>query len=101
MAATQNAFSERFSQYGFNFFDMLTSDVMHEVEIGVWKSVFIQLLRLLDAFPGNLANLLDARCVDRILVSSTWPVLIHVEGSDKSLPLERIPYADFGTTCPK
>ncbi|KAJ3517693.1 hypothetical protein NMY22_g13906 [Coprinellus aureogranulatus] len=58
---TRNAFSERLSPYGFNLFDMLTSDVMHEVELGVWKSLFIQLLRLLEALPSKPTNVLDSR----------------------------------------
>ncbi|KAJ3533934.1 hypothetical protein NMY22_g7130 [Coprinellus aureogranulatus] len=61
LVANTNAFSDRFSPYGFNLFDMLTSDVMHEVELGVWKSLFIQLLRLLDVSPSHPAHILDSR----------------------------------------
>ncbi|KAJ3531757.1 hypothetical protein NMY22_g8020 [Coprinellus aureogranulatus] len=61
LVPTRNAFSERLSPYGFNLFDMLTSDVMHEVELGVWKSLFIQLLRLLEALPSKPTNILDSR----------------------------------------
>ena len=49
------------SKYGFNLFEMLVVDVMHEVELGVWKAVFIQLLRLLEATKKGTVNELDAR----------------------------------------
>lgn len=40
---------------------MLVVDIMHEVDLGVWKSLFIQLLRLLEATKKGLLNILDAR----------------------------------------
>lgn len=36
---------------------------MHEVDLGVWKSLFIQLLRLLEATGKGLLNALDVRQV--------------------------------------
>jgi len=36
---------------------------MHEVEQGVWKALFIHLLRMLDSKGGSLINELDMRCV--------------------------------------
>lgn len=59
--SVQNAFSARLSQYGFNLFRMLVVDVMHVVELGVWKALFIQLLRLLEAVLKGSMNVLDAR----------------------------------------
>jgi hypothetical protein len=50
-----------YSKLGFNVFSMLVVDVMHEVDLGVWKSLFIQLLRLLEATKKGLLNTLDAR----------------------------------------
>ncbi|KAJ3542068.1 hypothetical protein NMY22_g3642 [Coprinellus aureogranulatus] len=61
LVPARNAFSERLSPFGFNLFDMLTSDVMHEVELGVWKSLFIQLLRMLEVSPSNPSHILDSR----------------------------------------
>ena len=49
----QNAFSERLSPHRFDVFDIPAVDVLHEVEIGVWKSLFIHLLRLLETIPGT------------------------------------------------
>ena len=36
---------------------------MHEPEGGVWKLLFIHLLRMLDTLPGAKLNELDSRCV--------------------------------------
>ena len=61
----QNAFSEKLMPLGFNMFDILVVDLMHEVELGVWKSVFIHLLRLLDCHDEGLKHELDRRQVSR------------------------------------
>ncbi|KAJ7062848.1 hypothetical protein C8F01DRAFT_105567 [Mycena amicta] len=45
---TKNAFIERLGQ-GFDLHRMLVVDFMHEFELGVWKNVFIHLIRLLHA----------------------------------------------------
>jgi hypothetical protein len=42
---------------------MLVVDLMHEVEQGVWKALFIHLLRMLDSKGGSLINELDLRYV--------------------------------------
>jgi len=57
----QNAFSSKLSSFGFNMFDMLVVDLMHEVELGVWRAIFIQLLRILDYTNENLKHELDRR----------------------------------------
>ena len=56
----QNAFSEKLSQFGFNFFSIFLVDFMHEFELGVWKKIFIHLLRILECIPGA-TNLLNCR----------------------------------------
>ncbi|TBU55610.1 hypothetical protein BD310DRAFT_825501, partial [Dichomitus squalens] len=43
----QSAFSTRFYEHDVNFYDLLAPDLMHEFELGVWKGVFIHLMRLL------------------------------------------------------
>lgn len=40
---------------------MLVPDLMHEWELGVWKALFIHLLRMLNASDKNLMNKLDER----------------------------------------
>jgi len=52
-------FSDKLSLFDFNMFDMLVVDLMHEVELGVWKAVFIHLLCLLDCDNGTLKHELD------------------------------------------
>ena len=42
---------------------MLVVDLMHEVELGVWKAVFIHLLRILDCESESLKHELDRRYV--------------------------------------
>lgn len=68
----QNAFSARLAKLGFNIFSALVVDLMHEVDLGVWKSLFIQLLRLLEATGKGLLNTLDIRQVRFMKVA--WPV---------------------------
>ncbi|KAH6884040.1 hypothetical protein BKA70DRAFT_1446082 [Coprinopsis sp. MPI-PUGE-AT-0042] len=46
----QNTFSTHLGQFGFNIYQSLVVDLMHEFEIGVWKRVYIHLLCLLEAF---------------------------------------------------
>jgi hypothetical protein len=53
----QNAFSCRLGPLGFNYFSMLLVDLLHEVELGVWKSLFIHLLRILESHKRDGANL--------------------------------------------
>lgn len=61
MVFLQNAFSDKLSPLGFNHFQMFVVDLMHEFELGVWKSLFIHLLRMLDAFDSRLLDELDRR----------------------------------------
>ena len=42
---------------------MLVVDLLHEFELGVWKALFIHLLRLLEASDKGAINTLDARYV--------------------------------------
>ena len=40
-------------------FEMLVVDLMHEIELGVWKTLFIHLLRLLESQHSTLRHELD------------------------------------------
>jgi len=40
---------------------MLVVDLMHEVELGIWRTLFIHLLRMLNALDKTLVNELDRR----------------------------------------
>ena len=59
----QNSFSKLVESSGeFDIFRVLLSDVVHDVEIGVWLMIFIHLLRMLDAKDETLKAELDRRC---------------------------------------
>ena len=58
----QNAFSVVLSSFGFDFHKMLTVDVLHEVELGVWKALFAHLMRMLHACGADKVHELDRRC---------------------------------------
>ena len=57
----QNIFSKIFSTEGFNFFKMLTVDLMHEIELGVWKSIFTHLVQMLYTLGAPIVDQLNAR----------------------------------------
>ncbi|CEL58458.1 hypothetical protein RSOLAG1IB_12126 [Rhizoctonia solani AG-1 IB] len=44
---TINAFSRRLGEFKFNIFETFVVDLLHEVELGVWKSVLKHLVRVL------------------------------------------------------
>lgn len=48
---------------GFVIYLALVVDLMHEFELGVWKNLFIHLLRILEAQNPNLIRELDRRYV--------------------------------------
>ena len=45
----------------FDFFSLLVVDLMHEFELGVWKSLFIHLIRILVAQGGTAIQEFNAR----------------------------------------
>ncbi|KAF7349533.1 hypothetical protein MSAN_01743700 [Mycena sanguinolenta] len=58
---TSNAFSDRLSKFGLDPFKMLVPDFMHEFELGVFKSFFIHLLRILYAHGDSAIATLNQR----------------------------------------
>jgi hypothetical protein len=64
-------------------FGMLAVDLMHEVELGVWKAVFIHLLRVLDCQNESLKHELDRR--------QAWFEAQKVAGTDISIRFREIP----------
>ncbi|KAF8057993.1 hypothetical protein FPV67DRAFT_1429294 [Lyophyllum atratum] len=56
-----NAFSKRLSDLDFNLYSMLVVDLLHEFELGVWRALFIQLVRILHAINSLLVNEMDRR----------------------------------------
>jgi hypothetical protein len=58
----QNAFSQRLAHLNFDLYAMLVVDLMHDFEIGGWKSFFIHLLRILESQnPVHLCAEMDRR----------------------------------------
>ncbi|THU90004.1 hypothetical protein K435DRAFT_676718 [Dendrothele bispora CBS 962.96] len=58
---TVNTFSNRFYKFGTNFFLMFVPDVLHEIELGVWKAILTHLIRILFAYGNDTVQELDAR----------------------------------------
>lgn len=46
---------------GFNVFLTLCVDLLHELELGIWKSVFIHLLRMLESVSQAQKYKMDVR----------------------------------------
>ncbi|KJA13829.1 hypothetical protein HYPSUDRAFT_99722, partial [Hypholoma sublateritium FD-334 SS-4] len=57
LVPTENAFSKKLSGFGFNLFSIFLVDFMHEFELGVWKKIFIHLLRILECVHGSTDQL--------------------------------------------
>ncbi|GJE96476.1 hypothetical protein PsYK624_126730 [Phanerochaete sordida] len=57
----RNAFSIRLADLGFNFYEILMQDLLHEWEVGNFKAVLIHLLRLLYWLPGDQIQELNQR----------------------------------------
>lgn len=54
----QNAFA-KLDKLDFN--QMLVVDLLHEYELGIWKSLFAHLVRILESVDGNAVDELNAR----------------------------------------
>ncbi|KAG8692955.1 hypothetical protein FRC09_010842, partial [Ceratobasidium sp. 395] len=50
---TENAFSRRLLPLGFDFFKIFVVDLLHEIELGVWKSLLTHLLRIIHSCGGE------------------------------------------------
>ncbi|KAJ3019645.1 hypothetical protein NUW54_g25 [Trametes sanguinea] len=60
-SAMQSAFSRRLVSFGFNIYCTLVPDVMHEVELSVWKSTLMHLVCILVAQGASTVNMFNAR----------------------------------------
>lgn len=95
----QNAFSERLGELLFDFFRMLVVDLLHEFEIGVWKAIFIHMLRILQAEGGeDLVAELNRRYVPHFGIDQL-PDFVKV--SAKCRRSGEPPYASFTTMSPR
>lgn len=66
-------------------FDLFVVDFLHEVEIGVWKSLFIHLIRILQEVNPALIHELDRRCVS-LLTTFLYLVLSEIPLSFRNMP---------------
>ena len=57
----QSAFSERFSSFGCNVYDLFVPNLMHKFELGAWKGMFTHLIRVLIAVGQDGCQRLDER----------------------------------------
>jgi hypothetical protein len=46
---------------GLNVYVLLTVDLLHEVELGVWKALFTHIIRILSVYCPECVNELDRR----------------------------------------
>ena len=53
----QNVFYCRLGPLSFDCFSMLAVDLMHKMELGIWKSLFIHLLHILELHERDSENL--------------------------------------------
>lgn len=58
----QNAFSQVLSGFGFDFFKMLTVDLLHEYDLGVWKDFFTHIIRILEFRGPEIVQTFNERC---------------------------------------
>jgi hypothetical protein len=64
-------------------FVMFLVDLMHEVELGIWRALFTHLLRILNAVDKSLLHELDRRYVHSFLQMSTDNDFVYLEGLGK------------------
>jgi len=87
---------------GLNVYSLLAVDLLHEVELGVWKALFIHILRILFSYSPAALSELDRRYP----LSTHWqalyaPNICGITGFALSLDLARIPFAGLQAMCRK
>lgn len=95
-------FSTRLAPLGFDIHSALVVDLMHEIELGVWKNVFIHLLRMLEATDKALTHELDRQYFHSSQVDHIYAhCLLSLSASDRCLLLALIPSGNSPATCQK
>ncbi|KZT12252.1 uncharacterized protein LAESUDRAFT_641648 [Laetiporus sulphureus 93-53] len=61
LVPTRSAFSMRLAKFSFNVYSLFVPDLLHEFELGVWKAVFVHLLRVLHAEGQDRIQKLNSR----------------------------------------
>ncbi|TBU26150.1 hypothetical protein BD311DRAFT_668148, partial [Dichomitus squalens] len=68
----QSAFSIRLSAHNVNFYDILAPDLMHEFELGVWKGIFIHLMRMLAERGDDAVEEFNSRYIHKQCTTSSF-----------------------------
>ncbi|KAI0644207.1 hypothetical protein C8Q79DRAFT_913585 [Trametes meyenii] len=63
LTPTRSAFSLALAHTGFNFYSMFVPDLLHEFELGVWKSTLTHLIRILYAAGGDRVQEFNRRYI--------------------------------------
>lgn len=58
---SKNGFSKRLHKLGFDFFQMIVVDLMHEFELGIWKAVLKHLIRMLYTISEGVVHEMNNR----------------------------------------
>ncbi|KAK7013429.1 GLOBIN domain-containing protein [Favolaschia claudopus] len=88
LVPTRNAFS-KLAEYGFNFFSMFVPDFLHEVELGGWKSLFLHLIRVLQAYNPVSVDKLNERFRNIPTFGRSTIRRFHANVSDMKKPAAR------------
>ena len=64
---SQGAFSVRFAEHSVNHWKMFAPDIMHEIELGIWKAILTHLLHILYAKGRDAIQKLDKRYTDLLI----------------------------------
>lgn len=59
----QNAFSQVLFKFGFVVFKILTVDLLHEYELGLWKDFLTHLVRILEFMGPETVHTFNERYV--------------------------------------
>ncbi|KAI9057376.1 hypothetical protein FKP32DRAFT_1745228 [Trametes sanguinea] len=90
LVPTRNAFS-RLQPHGFDLQDALVVDQLHEFELGVWKAIFSQLVRILEAAGADTIHELNKRF--RQVPSFAWTTIRKF--ADNVCEMKRMAARDF------
>ena len=103
LTASQNAFSQVLFRFGFDFFKMLTVDLLHEFELGVWKDFLAHIIRILEFLGPDEVQAFNERYAKgySFLTGISRPLTILVEASGKSPHSERPRYDVLQITSPR
>jgi hypothetical protein len=66
----------------FNFYQMLSCDLMHEVELGVWKALFCHIIRMLHTQGVVHVQELNGRQVWSTFASDVYMLMTIHSGSE-------------------